>query len=89
MGPVSVTITNDGSSDIVVTSRSATGEFLAPGGGTCSAPPFTLTPGNSCIERFSFSSATETNYVEGDGLITYTYQGNTHTLYIDLEGQCF
>lgn len=88
-GPVDVVITNTGISDIEVTSHSATGDFSAPGGGGCSAPPFTLTPGASCAERFMYSGGTvpaDTYY--GEGYIDYTYQGETKRLEVYLSVDC-
>jgi hypothetical protein len=53
--PQALTITNTGTGNLTVSALNSTGNFAFVGGGTCSAVPFTLTPGSFCTVNLTFA----------------------------------
>ncbi len=51
-----LTITNSGSTNLVVNALSLSGPFTVTGTGTCGATPFTLTPMQSCSLQVTFNA---------------------------------
>jgi hypothetical protein len=58
-GPASqpLTITNTGSTNLVVSAVALSGPFTVTGAGNCGATPFTLTPAQSCALQVSFNAS--------------------------------
>jgi len=53
-----LTITNSGSTNLIVNALTPSGPFTVTGTGTCGGMPFTLTPGQSCNVQVTFSAST-------------------------------
>lgn len=50
-----LTITNSGTTNLVVNDLAVSGPFALAPGGTCGARPFVLTPGSSCLMSLTYS----------------------------------
>lgn len=78
VGPATLTLQNVGAANLTVQSIGApSAPFSVVAGGTCLAPPFTLSPGQSCTRRYQYSP-TVTGIASAEFTITSTAANSPH-----------